>query len=457
MSSTSSSFAPLQFTGISQYSTDFQQILTRAVSIAQIPLLGLTNEQTTIDRQEATLGNLGSAVSNVTSSLQQIGSLGLGQALGASSTNSTVVTATATGATAPANYSITQVSSLATAASVTSLASYSPTQAVSSVGKMQLVYGSNTYILNLTASNNNVAGVAAAINALGVGVNASVLTPGNSAYLAISANSPGQTTLKLIDNPTGTPTEITNSNASNQGSNTNFYLNGIAVSSPNTTVNSVIPGVTLKFNGTTAVNETVTVRLATDRTQVASALQGLVTSYNTLKSQMDAQFTTAGGPLSGNNILYQIRRAMSSIVQYQGSGEISNLANVGVQVQQNGQLSFDQQTFNSLSDAQITKVMNLLGSTTTGIGGLQGSFSQISAPVTGSIATQTAYWNDRAAKLTAQIQDRNSAISRLQASINSRLQAADASIAALTSQQSVLTASISSLQYVSYGKNTQSA
>jgi hypothetical protein len=44
----------------------------------------------------------------------------------------------------------------------------------------------------------------------------------------------------------------------------------------------------------------------------------------------------------------------------------------------------------------------------------------------------------------------------LQQTINQRLQAADASIANLESQQSVLTASITSLSYVSYGYNTNS-
>jgi flagellar hook-associated protein 2 len=455
MSSTSSSFAPLQFTGISQYSSDFQQILSRAVSIAQIPVMQLTNQQTQIATQETTLGNLNSSVSALGSVLQTIGKLGTGQALSASSTDSEVVTATATGATSPASYSITNVSSIATAASETSLTSYADnTTPVSATGNMDLVYGSNTYHITLGSGQNNIAGLQQAINNLNIGVTASVLTPGTGAYLAVSANTPGATTLQLIDDPTGAANNILTAN--NQGSNTNFDLNGIPVSSPGTTVNNVIPGVTLNFNSKTAADETVTVGLATDSTKIASALQSLVSSYNSLQSQVAQQFTTSGGVLSGNNILYQIRNAMSSIVQYQGGGAIGNLANLGIEMQDDGTMSFNQTSFNSLSDAQLTQALSLLGSSTTGIGGLQQTFNQISDPVTGSIAAQTSDWNTMSQNIARQISAKNDSIMLLQQTINQRLQAADASIANLESQQSVLTASITSLSYVSYGYNTNS-
>jgi flagellar hook-associated protein 2 len=455
MSTTSSSFSPLQFTGISQYSSDFQQILSRAVSIAQIPVMQLTNEQTQIVSEETTLGNLNSAVSNVGSALKTIGQLSSGESLAANSTDTSVVTATATGADTTASYSITNVTSLASAASEHSTTNYTDTtsEAVSTTGSMQLVYGSKTYNITLAAGQNNVAGLRDAINNLGAGVTASILTPSSTgAYLSISANTPGETTLKLIDDPSGAATNILT--GTNQGTNTNFDLNGIPVSSPGTTVNNVIPGITLSFQGTTSSNETVNVNLATDRSQISSALNTLVSSYNTLKTQMDAQFGTSGSVLSGNNILYQIRQAMSNIVQYQGGGTMGNLANLGIEMSETGQMSLNTTTFNGLSDSDISSAMSLLGTSTTGIGGLQQTFNAISDPITGSVATQTAQWNTSTQNIAAQITAKNAAITLLQATINQQLQAADASIADLESQQNTLTASLTSLSYVSYGYNT---
>jgi hypothetical protein len=45
-------------------------------------------------------------------------------------------------------------------------------------------------------------------------------------------------------------------------------------------------------------------------------------------------------------------------------------------------------------------------------------------------------------------------ITQMEQSLNQQLQAADASVAELASQQSILTASITSLDYAAYGYNT---
>ena len=48
-------------------------------------------------------------------------------------------------------------------------------------------------------------------------------------------------------------------------------------------------------------------------------------------------------------------------------------------------------------------------------------------------------------------------VSDMQATLNKKLQAADAVLAALDSQTSILTASIQSLNYTSYGKQDQNS
>jgi flagellar hook-associated protein 2 len=456
-SSTSSLFTPLQFTGISQYSSDFQSILSRATSIAELPVQQMQNNLTTIQQQETDLSSLGSAVSAVETALQTLGNLGSGQALSATSSDSNVVTAITSGSVAATSYSISNVTSLATAASETSQTGYSDTTstAFSTTGTMKLVYGSNSYSINLASGQNNLSGIVAAINALGAGVTASVLTTGgmNGDYLSLTANSTGATTLQLIDDPKGAnPSNVLTSN--NQGSNTNFDLNGIAVSSPNTTVSNVIPGLTLNFTGKTSSIETVHLNVSTDSSQISSALQTLVSSYNTLATEETAQFGSSAGSLTGNSIIYQIRQAMSSIVGYQGSGTIANLSSLGIEMSNTGQMSFNQQTFASLSSSEIASGLSLLGSSTTGIGGLQQMFNEITDPTSGSIAQQESQWSTTATSLTNQISDKTAQIQAQEQTLNQQLQAADASVAELASQQSILTASITSLAYTSYGYNT---
>jgi flagellar hook-associated protein 2 len=456
--SSSSPYAPVTFTGVSTYSSDLQSILTRQQAIDQIPVQALQNQESDISSRDSALSSLSSAVAAVGSALQVLGNLGSGQALGATSTDDSVVTPTATGATEPASYSITNVTSLASAASETSTQGYADgtTATVSSTGSLQLVVGSNTYSITLASGQNNLTGLENAINGLNAGVSASILTTGSGStpdYLSVSDNNTGATTLKLIDDPTGSATNLLTS--ANQGTNTNFDLDGVSISQPTTTVSDVIPGVTLSFSGKTAASETVGVSVATDSSQIESALQNLATAYNGLSTAIQGQVGQSAGPLSGNDIVLQAEQALSSVVQYQGSGgSINNLANLGIEIDDTGQMSLNTTTFGALSSGDITSSLSFLGSSTTGLGGLQSAFTAITDPVSGTIATQENEDKTATQQITSQISTLNDQINQTETQLNSQLEAADALVADLQSQQSVLSSSIQALNYTTFGYQT---
>lgn len=189
---------PLYFTGVSTYSSDFQSIIQRAVQIAEIPVTNLQNEEATINSQEEALTSLEPTVSALGADVTNLGTLASTQGLSASSSASTVVSVVNTGASGPASYTVSDIKSLASAASETSLQGNSSTQSVSANGLVNLVVGSNAYQLNLTGSGeNNIAGLAQAINNASAGVTASVLTAGSTEYLSVSGNNTGATTLQL--------------------------------------------------------------------------------------------------------------------------------------------------------------------------------------------------------------------------------------------------------------------
>ena len=118
------SIAPLTFTGVSTFSTDFQTILTRAVSIANLPVTALTNQQANIQSEKVLAGNLSAAIADLGSSLGSLAALGKTKGMIATSTDASKVTATAAGAPSGATYSITDITSIARPASETSLAGY---------------------------------------------------------------------------------------------------------------------------------------------------------------------------------------------------------------------------------------------------------------------------------------------------------------------------------------------
>ena len=92
------SFTPLAFTGISSYSSDFQTVLSRAVSIASLPLKRLQNDDTDLLQKKQILGSFNGALTSLGDSLAALGKVSQEKALVASSSNTSKVTVANTGA-----------------------------------------------------------------------------------------------------------------------------------------------------------------------------------------------------------------------------------------------------------------------------------------------------------------------------------------------------------------------
>ncbi|MCL4402583.1 MAG: flagellar filament capping protein FliD [Acidobacteria bacterium] len=315
---------------------------------------------------------------------------------------------------------------------------------------MTLTVGSSNYTITLGSGSNNLNGLQDAINNLGAGVTASVALGGDSLYhLTVTANNAGATTLTLNDLVNVPPAQFLTSN--NQGANTVFQLNGVNVSKAGTAINDVVPGVTFSILGTTSGSDSVTLTLASDRSQISNALRTVVAKYNAVESQVNAQIGPGAGLLSGNNIVWATQNAMRALANYQGTGTIKSLADLGIELSDTGQMSFNQKTFDNLGDSQIAAAFSFLGSATTGLGGQANQFTQISDPVTGLIKMQQDQFDAADKRLTDQISTLTDRITIMQTALQAKLQNADSLLASLQSQQSVLTASIQSMNYAMYG------
>ena len=542
MSTSSTSTTNVPFTGISQYASDFQAILNKAVEVAQIPITQLQAEDSTVLSKETALGSLSGAVSSLATSLQSLGTLASEQALSATSSDPSAVTATTSAGAVAGTYTINSVTSAATAASERSLASYSSSGPVSS---MTLVVGSTpttfalttnslnglaTQINSLTAgvtatvvnsggsnylsltsnsgpqtiqlydaptatgtdlltgtgsgteqtnagfanpddtpvstpsftiqlgstiqtfqlTDDSLTGLSNAINALGLGVTASILTTSGGNYLSLQAGSTGATTLGLYEGTDTTGTDLLT--GTNQGTDAVFQLNGINIDQPGNVVNNVIPGVTLTIQG--ASSSPVTLTLASDPTQLSSALQNFVTQYNALQTAIAGQ-VGAGGPLGGDTILNQVQQSLQQMVSYTiPTGTVQSLADLGVEFgDTTGQLTFDQNTFDSLSQTQIADAFTYLGSATTGLAGFSQTMTEYSDPITGLIQSEVSGLKTTDQDLQNQISTLNTNITNMQTALTAQLEGADAIQAELQQQQSDLTASLEGLSLVLYGKN----
>src|SRR4029077_17244987 len=142
-----STTAPLYFTGVSSYSADFQSIIQRQVALAQLPVQKLQNEQTDNLSKKQALIALNPAIAGIGAAVAALGKLAANQGVSASSSDSTTVSVLNTGAPAPGTYKISDIKSLAAPASETSVGSYvdSKNTIASNSGHVDLVVGSNTY------------------------------------------------------------------------------------------------------------------------------------------------------------------------------------------------------------------------------------------------------------------------------------------------------------------------
>jgi len=449
----------IAFNGLSSYSSDFQAILNRQVQIQQLPVQQLQNQQTDLLQKQSALTALDPVVASLGASLAALSALGSGQGLEANSSDSSVVSVVNSGATSAASYSISNITSLAQPASETSLSGYTDatTANVSSAGQVNLVYGANTYTINLTSQTNNLSGLAAAINKLDVGVNATILSTGTGAtpdYLTLSAASPGQTTLQLQDVPvSGAPVNLIS--ATNQGTNSQFDLNGLPVTKSSNTINNVVPGVTFTIVNTTAPSQSVLLTLSPNASSLSTALQNFAQSYNSLADQVNGQIGAGAGPLAGDSLVYTLSSDLQQVSSYYGgSGSIRSLADLGLTFDSTGQISFDPSVVNSLSASQVQDAFGFLGSSTSGFGSLANVFNQISDSTTGVIQQEQTSYTAENSNLTDKINTLNTQISQFQTNLTSQLSAADATVTELQNQLVSVNASIQSLDLVLYGRQT---
>jgi flagellar hook-associated protein 2 len=451
------SFSPLVFTGISKFSADFQTILERTVAIASQPIQSLQNEQVNILAQKQLTTTLQEAVASLAAAVSELGAIAASKALSATSSNPSKVTVGSVWAAAPAAYTISEIASLARYASA-STAGFADSggSAVSSNGAVRLVVDGTVYDTVLSPEVNNLEGLRDWINGLGAGVAANILSTGTGDqpyYLSATATATGHKPIALVDDPAGAAANLLAS--ADDGANAEFKINGASVSKASNTINDVVPGVTFTIAGTTAAGESVTLALASSRTRLAGALGNFVQDYNELVGQVDAQIGEDAGLLTGNTLVREAQEALRALAGYQGAGEIASLAQLGIEFSTEGKASLKSETFDTLSDSQVQEAFDFLGSATEGFAGQVNRLTALSDPVSGLIKLLQEQYDQRDADIEDQIEEISARVSELQSSTAQRLQTFDALLAQLESQQTVLDASIRSLQLALFGKNEE--
>jgi flagellar hook-associated protein 2 len=424
-SSTSSTFK-----GDSQYATDLQAVIDRSVALASLPMQEYQTEQTAMQAESSELGTLTDKFTALGSALDSLSQAASQSNLTANSSDSTVLTATATAGADQGSYAleIMDAGSSATSMSgssgvadpsksgITPSTNFTLTVTTDPTGTPQ----AQTLTFSTTGTSLNE--LRDAINSqAGLNARATIVNVGSSAQpdyrLSIQSTQTAPQQIQLNDGTNDLlQFQTTGSRVQYRvnGGQTDFYSD-----SRNLTLSS---GLTVNILGAKP-GSPVNVTVSQDDAAIGSALSGLATAYNAAVDELNKNHGSAGGALTGNAVLGSLSSALWQTASYQGSS--GSLTQVGLDLDKTGHISFNQTAFSTLSPSALSQ---FLGSTSSGFiaaaqsaidgaTGTSGSLSSASTLVQSSLKSQA----DRIANSQQQIDDLKTRLQTQMASANAML------------------------------------
>jgi flagellar hook-associated protein 2 len=339
---------------------------------------------TALQAQDTVFSSLGTDLSTLTSSLQTLTDAeGVFAVMEGSSSNTDVLNLTSTGTGAVAGSHTITATQLAQTSSYVSTAI---TNASDTLAGSVTIQGTT---FTVDSTDNTLASLSAAINSADIGVTASVFTDSSGSRLSLVSGTSGAAgqlavTASLSDASSG------NSSITFQtgeiGQDAKLTVDGVSITSPSNTVTNAIPGVTFQLLSASSTNPVpVQVQITNDATDIGTAMSSFVTAYNAVVKDINTQEgkDSSGNPepLFGNPTINQLQSALSgSLFTGAASGTISNITQLGLTVNDDGTLTLDGNTFNSVLNSNFSDVTGFLQNT--------GSFGQSMTSTLNNLGTQ---------------------------------------------------------------------
>lgn len=372
------------------------ELLEQLVEAERAPVTArLDRDQEITEARLSAFGEISSVLGEFNTAIKQLNSTSAFNASQANSSNDSVLTATASSVAANGNYSV-NVQQLAQQHTIASDAYASTTEAVG-LGTMTFRFGTTTFdefdaydsfaanpdkqsrSVVIDSSNNTLAGIRDAVNDADIGVEATIVDDGTGFRLLFSTSDGGANNSMEVTATGSASFGAFNYNATSQdmmqtqaAQDAEFTVNGLSVTRNENLVGGVIPGVTLNLKGVSAGPTTLSI--TKDPAELMDKVQGVVDSYNALKTMTDV--LTAFDPDAGDNgqgsvltgdrgirtVMNQINSTMRSFTLGSTYG---SLAEVGVTTNQfnDYMMEFDRNAFEEAFQADPKAITALFATT----------------------------------------------------------------------------------------------
>jgi flagellar hook-associated protein 2 len=408
--------------GASSPGIDVTAAVNSAVTAAEAPEQAWQTAESTLQSQISALDQIQSDATNLDNDVQNLNSItGPFSAMTVNSSNSNVVSASAASGSTVGNHQVV-VNSLATTASWTS-GTFASSSTALPAGSFTITPEGGTAKTITTDGSETLSDVANEINSDDLGVTANVITDASGSRLALVANSSGSAANFTITSSGSTGYGFTQAAT---GSNASLTVDGISISSASNTVTGVIPGVTLNLLSADPGTQ-VSLGVTPDTSQIQTALQQFVTDYNTVVSDLSAQYTfssTTGseGVLASDSTVRNLQSDVLGALDYSytpasGSTTVPNLMSLGISVDDNGQLSLDTSTLDSALQNNFSDVQSFFQGTS-----LNGFANTLDQQLTSFISPADGAFTVDLQSMNSQITDLQNDISDFQTNYIAPLQ-----------------------------------
>lgn len=375
---------------------DVNSIVSQLMTVEQRPLQVLAQKEAGYQAKLSAYGSLKSAVSSFQSAMNALTTTEKFVTSKTSVSDTTIVTASASGTAAPGKYTI-DVQSLAQAQKLKS-ANYAKTSDTLGSGTLTIQFGSYAggvftangdkaaKTISIKPADNSLAAVRDAINAANVGVTASIVNDGSGNRLVIGSKDSGlDNALRITvsdddgDNADAAGLSALAFDASTGGTsnlsetvaakNATVIIDGITVSKNSNTITDAIDGVTLNLVKE-AAGTPVTLSITRDNSGTKSAVDGFIKAYNDLYktlsnvSSYNAETKQAAilqGDSAVRTMQARLRSLMSGALDTAGGG-LARMSDIGVSIQTDGTLKLDGAKLQKALDDPAKDVATLFAS-----------------------------------------------------------------------------------------------
>jgi flagellar hook-associated protein 2 len=335
---------------------DVNSIVSQLVAAERAPADGrLDRSSRTVNAQISAIGSLRSAFSTLRTSLEALSSDATLNARKATAPSDANFTASSGPTAATGNYQI-EVLALATAQKLSSKA-YTNADAIVGTGQLTLVTGDTTLVVDIDAEHASLGDIRDAINAkaAGKGVAATLVQADDGAHLVLTALDTGTANAITVTtsggdgglaaiayDPAHANTQLGELSAATDAV---VKADGYLRTSASNTVTDLVGGVTITLTKAapgTVQQLTVNADQAAQKTAIKSFVSAYNASVNTIAGTTAYNATTkVAAALNGDPLVLSASRALRDTV----SGQVGDLKAIGVTINKDGTLAFDEAAF----------------------------------------------------------------------------------------------------------------